>query len=307
MLRWFLLVIIGLAFTGCNACSESPADSGAFARYQSAELTEPSGLVASRKNPGVFWTHNDSGDEARLFAVTADGQLLGEYAIEGATAIDWEAITTDASGRLYVADFGNNFNDRRDLVIYVVAEPDVEIGRAASTGAFPVERVIPFHYPDQNQFPDNDRLNFDAEAIFWAEGRLYILTKHRSDLRTTLYRLDDSSPTDSVALVRLDSFEVGGDPRRYGGRVTGADLSTDGQYLAVLCYHAVFIFERPESGDNYLSRTLNRIELSQESTGQVEAIAWDGNALLLTNEAGMIYRIEQPLLPRVEPFPEVGQ
>jgi hypothetical protein len=36
--------------------------------------------VASKRNPGILWTHNDSGDRARVFAVRAsDGNVAGAY------------------------------------------------------------------------------------------------------------------------------------------------------------------------------------------------------------------------------------
>src|SRR4051794_6987818 len=45
-------------------------------RIDSREITESSGLAASRKHPGVFWTHNDSGNGPYIFAITRDGHLL---------------------------------------------------------------------------------------------------------------------------------------------------------------------------------------------------------------------------------------
>ena len=59
---------------------------------QSPELDETSGLVVSAKNPGTLWLNNDSGDSARVFAVTPNGALQGIYPLEGATAIDWEDL-----------------------------------------------------------------------------------------------------------------------------------------------------------------------------------------------------------------------
>ena len=306
MHRRLLIISMSVVMTGCGLWLIYNDESTGFPSYDIAELTEPSGLAASLKNPGVFWTHNDSGDEARIFAVTAGGALLGEFAVRGASAVDWEAITTDDSGRLYIADFGNNFNDRQDLVLYTVPEPEVDPLVQGAGGLIQVEETIPFHYPDQRGFPDDEQLDFDAEAIFWAKEKLYVLTKHRSDLSTTLYRLDQTEPTDSVPLVRISTFEVGGDVNRYGGRVTGADVTPDGRLLAVLCYHALFVFERPEVGDDYLSRLVNRVDFDQNVTRQTEAIAWDGDALVFTNEGGSIFRIENPLEATTALFPSTS-
>ena len=77
----------------------------------------------------------------------------------------------------------------------------------------------------------------------------------------------------------------------------------DGRYLAVLTYHAIFIFERPAQGMNFLTNLKNRIALNQDICDQVEGIAWDENALLFNNEDAEVFRIEKPLKPRDGVFP----
>src|SRR5205085_3619918 len=59
---------------------------------QNKRLTEISGVAASRRYPGVYWTHNDSGGKPEVFAFTLDGTDLGSYALTGASAVDWEDI-----------------------------------------------------------------------------------------------------------------------------------------------------------------------------------------------------------------------
>lgn len=109
-------------------------------------ISEMSGIVRS-SYPGVFWVHNDSGDSARLFAITPDAQVITPrwvnssrvaqwegHAIDNAWHNDWEAIAMDAdAGVLYLADVGNNDNARRDLGVYVVDEPNPRyVNRARS-------------------------------------------------------------------------------------------------------------------------------------------------------------------------------
>lgn len=245
-------------------------------------IDESSGLVASRQHPGVFWTHNDSGDDARIFAIRADGSLIREVVIDGADNQDWEAITLDDQDRLWIADVGNNYSNRKDLTFYVVPEPDP----LGAGGVGVIEQIAVF-YPEQ---ADDNRRNFDAEAVFSDGGRLYLLTKHRADTRTVLYRLPDGGA--QRALQRLGEFDVGGDPDNYGGRVTDASLSPDGQRLAVLTYHAVFIFRRPTTPGAWLSDLHVRLPLDQARFRQCEAIAWMGGDLLITNEDGQIFTLE---------------
>ncbi|MBX7197656.1 MAG: hypothetical protein K1X94_36760, partial [Sandaracinaceae bacterium] len=63
-----------------------------------AVLTETSGLAASRKNPGVLYAHNDSGDTARIFALDEKGALLGQIDFGGASATDWEDLAVGPCG-----------------------------------------------------------------------------------------------------------------------------------------------------------------------------------------------------------------
>lgn len=249
-----------------------------------AAIDESSGLVASRRHPGIFWTHNDSGGEARLFAVRVDGSLVQSVRVRGATNIDWEDITLDATGRLWIADMGNNRSNRSDLTLYAVPEPALEGEESVDVTA-----RIEVHYPEQRGWPDPSR-NFDAEALFADGDVLYVLTKHRSDTRTVLYRV----PPEGGALERQGEFDVGGDRDNFGGRVTSADLSADGKHLAVLTYHAVFIFER-SAGDHWLAKPVREIPLEQRRFRQCEAIAWAGATLIVTNEGGRVFTLPDPM------------
>jgi hypothetical protein len=252
-------------------------------------VSEASGIVASRRHPGVFWTHNDSGDESRFFAVAADGKLLATVAVVGARNVDWEDIAIDDAGFLYLGDHGNNQSARQDLTIYRVPEPDPT---QAPTSVAP-DRVIRFHYPEQVRWPDPEEA-FDAEALFWAQGKLYLLTKSHKSATTTLYRFDDLSGARDLPLTRVGTFETQADKKK-GRRVTGADVTPDGRFLAVLTYHALYLFERPVEGDDYLSKPLRRIELDPEVFEQCEAVAWDGADLVVTNEQRAIFRLPRAL------------
>jgi uncharacterized protein YbjT (DUF2867 family) len=157
-----------LALTGCAWFPPLPTPhltaDWATHRMASDELREASGLALSHRQPNLLWTHNDSGDRARLFLLDLEGALVAEYAVDGAKAIDWEDMTADGAGHLYVGDIGNNRSARRDLRVYRLVEPDPsEPSRACA------ERSMPFHYADQSAF---DPSAFDAEALYFADGAL---------------------------------------------------------------------------------------------------------------------------------------
>ncbi|MEJ7701234.1 MAG: hypothetical protein WKF71_16540 [Pyrinomonadaceae bacterium] len=106
-------------------------------RIASDEITESSGLVASKCQENVLWTHNDSGGGAFIFAINSAGKKLGTFRVKGATNVDWEDIATYKSPAgecfLYIGDIGNNSRARNDLGVYVVEEPLVSKSDASSS------------------------------------------------------------------------------------------------------------------------------------------------------------------------------
>ena len=182
------------------------------------ELKEVSGLYYA--GPDSLWWHNDSGDEARLFLTDSTGGLRGILPVPGAENVDWEDLTADDEGNLYVGDFGNNANRRRRLRIY---RYQPESGRLDS---------ILYTYPDQREFPPPpERANFDMEAFFWYRDSLHLFSKNRlqkGDYYTKHYVLP-AAPGHYVADLR-DSLYL---KKRV---VTGAAVSPDGRRITLLTY-----------------------------------------------------------------------
>lgn len=239
---------------------------------------EISGFVKSRTYDNIFWGVNDSGDPPRVVPFRRDGALIKNYRgqkinghfIGGAMNSDWEDITIDNDGFLYISDLGNNCNCRRDLVFYKIIENDPT---AARTHVF--EKVF-VRYPDQNQFPaPRDNFNFDSEGVFWANGKMYVFSKHRSDTRTKLYRLDKIKSGKVNVLKQIGTFDI-------QGMVTAADASVDGKRIAVLTYGAVWVFEAQKKGD-YLNGS---VWYRPVKATQIESICFDGNNLIVIDEVG---------------------
>jgi hypothetical protein len=281
-------------------------------------IAEMSGLVRSRRYPDAFWSHNDSGDAARLFAINRSGDVIipphQRTAYHGAKVepdrlpwpglqvllaahLDWEDIAIDDE-MIYIADMGNNYNDRRDLGVYVLYEPNPLHNRSAR-----ILKFIPVHYPEQTRYPAR-QWHYDCEAVFADGGKLYFITKHRApgqaaipEVGANLYRLDSFETDFANPLTRVESNEM-------LTMVTGADLSANGQHLAVLTYTGIWVFDRPASGDHWLSGTPRGIPLDYRVTRQVEAVAWiDDDTLLISNEQRDLYEVNVSTLPAYRPGP----
>lgn len=281
----FVAGLIGLQ-SGCASIVRATGAVGILPEV----VNESSGLVISNHRDDLLWTHNDSGDDARIFAIDLEGNLIGEVAIEGALASDWEAITSDGNGRLLIGDIGNNENQRRDLTVYVVEEPD------PSAQSVAVEKAVRFRYPEQKTFPDRDYFNFDAEALFWWKDRLFLLTKHRSDKNTALYVFPEVWGDETLDLIRISEATL-------GSMVTDAAVSPDGEHLAVLTYAGIFIFAAPEEGYDFLANRVKSIEFHTNVSMQIEGMAWVGEALYISNEQRGLHRLHDPLAKRFRMYP----
>lgn len=276
-------------------------------RVSHPPVDEMSGIVKSPQFENVWWVHNDSGDQPRLFAIDSTGSVplapwrRENYAVGnrldttdqapwpglhlGAAAhVDYEDIAVEDSV-LYLADIGNNGNARRDLGIYVIREPYFYARRTR-----PIE-YIPVTYSDQETFPATD-WHFDAESLFVDGGTLYVLTKHRAGQQigalepgTKLYRLDEEHTHEANVLALVDRHETIPVP-------TAAALSPSGDRLAVLCATDVWLFPRPDDGDHWLSTEPRRLDLSGERLQQAEGITWDDpHTLRITNEQRDVFRV----------------
>ena len=262
-------------------------------------LTESSGLVASRKYPGVYWSMNDSGNPPMLYAVNSVGRGLCSIRLTGVKNIDWEDIAGDADGMLYVGDTGNNLYKREVLTIYAVGEPDPK----GKNETAPVKCEYRFRYPA-------GRGPFDCEAMFVRKGWAYLIPKEM--LRARLYRVRMDGVS-TLAGKTLQAEDLG--PLPDARWVTATDISPDGLKIAVLSYLGVWVYqldlpiEKVAAEATYhLSATTQTAPMTRPvqvvsvkpirrsiMLRQAEAICWEAGlrpkALLITNEQREVYRI----------------
>ena len=247
----------------------------------SRRLTESSGVVASALAPGVYWTHNDSGDGPYLYATDSTGRDLGAVRVAGIRAHDWEDLTAGncliVPGRcLYVGDTGDNRRHRRSVVVYRLREPAPPRGPADTLRLVPLLDSIVLAYPDGAH---------DAEAIAVTRaGELLIVTKDRAG-PAVMFRAS-AARGDAPRLLR----RIGALAMRTGlltGRLaTGAALAPDDALLAVRTYVSIHLFRL--TGDSIpvpltgaSGMTIPVVE------AQGEAVAFDGpDRLVLTSERG---------------------
>ncbi len=242
-------------------------------------LHESSGIEIQHANS--IWTHNDSGDSARIFNIDTLGNILRSVYFNVDTAVDCEESTRDAAGNYYLGDFGNNLNNRTNLRIYKIPDPDT------TTADTVVPQLITFRYPDQTAFPpDSTLLNFDCEAMFHFHDSLYLFSKNRgTSTFCRMYRLPDQ-PGDYVAEL-VDSFNT-------GSWVTSADISPSGQNMVLLSESRLWLFT-DITGSDFFGGNLHSISMY---TTQKEAVVFVNDSLIyMTDEyflgyGGKLYKLD---------------
>ena len=280
-------IAAALAVASALARAASFAD-GVEAAKLPAFLNEVSGLAESRTNKGVFWVHNDSGDQPRVYAFNRGGASLGRYTLAGATAVDWEDMaigpTGDGGSYLYLADIGDNSGRRSSVRVYRVREPLVSANQSPVTETLSAVARFDFAYADGPR---------DAEAFMVdpLTGDFYIVSK-REPGGNRLYR--SGSPSDRAlnTLERVATFSTTG--------TTAADISPDGLQVLIRRYssaidrssppaRAASYWRRPDASMSLvtlLAQPGETVPLVAEPQGEAIAFAADNRGFYTTSEHG---------------------
>jgi hypothetical protein len=198
------------------------------------ELKEISGLALV--NDTTLIGMNDSGNEPLVYFMTIQGSIFHTCKVINAKNHDWEDLTIDSLGILYIGDCGNNENKRKDLVIL-----KLDTKKALANDSISVEKIH-FTYEDQTAFPPKeDQLEFDCEAIYWRNDSIFMVTKTYSKPwkgNASIYGV--STVSGKQVAKKTNTLFIGN-----GGwmkdAVTAADCKKDNLYL--LTYNRMLIFD----------------------------------------------------------------
>jgi hypothetical protein len=252
-------------------------------RFTDSRITESSGLAVSPTHKGIYYTHNDSDDGPRFFAVGPDGRTRATFWLANAAARDWEGMAASVDrktgkGVLWFADIGDNFNGAwPDISIYKVIEPE----RIADATL----RATRYRF----RYADGGR-NAEGIMVHPGTGRLYVVSKEFSG---SIYQAPAKLRTDRVNILR----RVGSAPIM----ATDAAYAPDGSSFVIRTYISASIYRAP---DELIAR------VSMPALDQAESIAYtpDGRYLLTGSEGrnSPVYRVplpEEVLARTAEPSP----
>lgn len=202
---------------------------------------ETSGLVYYKNE--YLITHNDGGHKSEIFVLNLKGEVVKKINIKDTKNRDWEDLTQDDKGRIYIGDFGNNANKREKCQIYIL--PKNLLDKKDVT-----PKKITFTYEDQKKFPPKkSELNYDCEAFFWKENKLYLLTKCRTKPFTSESRVYEiPAITGKHKAKYIGSIFLCKSGWRFCS-VTSAAYDAKSNQLAILTYSKLYVISNIKGND----------------------------------------------------------
>ena len=249
-------------------------------------ISESSGLVASRSNPGAYWTHNDSGDEPLIYAFDTRGESLGTFRVTRAQAHDWEDIAAGPGPQpnksyLYIGDTGDNDGMRPEVIVYRVAEPALSPATRSFTkkrpGSTEPAEAIRLKYPDGKH---------DAEALLVhpRTGNIYIVMKVMLASPGVYEAVAPFTAGQSITMRRIGELRV---PSLFGGVITGGSISPDARRVALCDYFQGYELVLPAGTSNFdeiWKQKLIGFDLGKRKQGESITYRLDSKAVLATSE-----------------------
>ncbi|HUR45988.1 MAG TPA: hypothetical protein VMZ27_08960 [Candidatus Saccharimonadales bacterium] len=241
-----------------------------LAKFSDSSIDESSGLAASKRYPGIFWTHNDQGHDPVLFAVNRAGKTVAKFKIVGVNVNDWEDVAIDNSGHVYIADTGNNDGSRDKVQVYMLQEPAPK-----GSGSVRVQKTWKLSYPSSG--------SFNGEAFFINNGYGYLVGKDLVNSGAPVYRFPLSSSS-SLVLQRVGTLKV-------NYRVTGAAVSTDNMSLGIVTENGAYVF--PINGVATRAFVVRPFFTPLNDTS-MEGGTFAGDGFLVSSEKGDLFLFNQP-------------
>ena len=244
----------------CVPAFPAAADSGPSVAFRMSDprIIESSGLAASHLHPGVYWTHNDSGDGPYVFAVdSATGKTLARVTMRGVAARDMEAISLGPDGDLYLGDIGDNLGGKwPEVWIYRFPEPKQLRDQTVDVTRFTV------------RYSDGPR---DAESLMVhpKTGRVYIASKNEDGGH--LYAGPAKLSTHGVNVFR---------PVADVPWVTDGAFSPDGTRLVLRGY----FWSADYRWVNGAPRKISDLSVPMQPQGEGVTFTTDGRTLMYSSE-----------------------
>ncbi len=208
----------------------------------------------------LIWMIEDSGNDNHIYGMDENGTIKKDLTVLNSKNVDWEDLTSDSDGNLYIGDFGNNSKKRKSFTIYKLKNPEHATDKIS---AEKIDFVLP-----------KDMKSEDFEAFFVLNNHFYIFSKETK--KCQMLKVPNKIGTQTAELVR--EFNLNGKHNR----ITSADISDDGKTVVLLNHDKVWKISNFES-DKFFKGTIEELKFGHDS--QKEGVCFINNTtLLITDE-----------------------
>ncbi len=269
--------IVLLSFSLLYACSLKSQETNFKEVFTlDKKHTEVSGMIFHAPTQKL-WMLQDKGNPSELYVYSADGTFENTVTVNNQENTDWEDLSQDKNGNIYIGNFGNNDNKRKDLRILKVDAATIQFNSVN------VSQETTFYYEDQTEFPPKkSNLLYDCEAFVATNEAFYLFTKNRSkgfDGTFYVYKVPNKNgnfKAEKIATLKTcDQYK--------SCAITGATLNKSGNQIALLTHDKVLLIPFVND-DSFKQENITIKELGHNS--QKEAITFKSdNQLFMADES----------------------
>ncbi len=269
--------IVLLSFSLLYACSLKSQETNFKEVFTlDKKHTEVSGMIFHAPTQKL-WMLQDKGNPSELYVYSADGTFENTVTVNNQENTDWEDLSQDKNGNIYIGNFGNNDNKRKDLRILKVDAATIQFNSVN------VSQETTFYYEDQTEFPPKkSNLLYDCEAFVATNEAFYLFTKNRSkgfDGTFYVYKVPNKNgnfKAEKIATLKTcDQYK--------SCAITGAALNKNGNEIALLTHDKVLLIPFVND-DSFKQENITIKELGHNS--QKEAITFKSdNQLFMADES----------------------
>lgn len=269
----FIFVLVFFCLIECQqrTIHEGPFSFGAAQGKVDEKIPEASGLVSSGINPGMLWTHNDSGNPAEVFLIDETAKTKMVCTLKGVKNRDWEEIAIGAGPKkdkpyIYVGDIGDNNSQYATKIIYRFEEPvfDSATKEITSFDTFTVK------------LSDGVR-DTEAMMIDPVSKNLFLVSKREDSVR--LYQVDFPFISKELTATKVAVLEL--------TKIVAADISRDGQEVLMKNYNLVYYWKRApdQSLIELLQQKPIKLPYDPEPQGESICFAYDEKGYYTLSES----------------------
>jgi len=283
----------------------TPVETG---RIQDSELVEASGLVASHRFPGIYYSIQDSLNPDKVYAMKYNGEAIGKFDLEGIDQHDWEDITMleyNGVDYIYVGDIGNNYDGHcrginyEDMAIYRFPEPELSSYKNG-VATIPANEITIITLKNPNMPTEcDDRTKQDFECLMADQysGDIYLVQKNIHEPDVSLFKFTPPKNSETITLREVGKINsspsinmappVGGPAYNWPMAITAGDISRYGRRILVRNYPVLRMWTRNDDQlveDAMMNNEPCELVLKDEPLGESLAIRDDETGFVTTSD-----------------------